>query len=140
MKSAPAIAFDYRPSRIVAGACVIVGVAATIAPWLSALPAAACAAVSLATLGAGVRSLRAFLGERVRRIAYGANGWSLADADDMRAADLRAHARLGSWLMLDFRDGRAHRLRALFGPDNLDADTRRRLRLLLSRGEIARPQ
>ena len=52
-------------------------------------------------------------------------------------ANLVAHVRLGSWVVLDFRGTGRRRFRAVLGPDNIDADTRRRLILLLSRAEVA---
>ncbi len=73
-----------------------------------------------------------------RRIALRASGWTLVDAAGVEhTANLVAHVRLGTWLVLDFRSANRHRFRAVLGPDNIDADTRRRLILLLSRAEVA---
>ena len=38
MKSAPTIAFEFRPSRIVAAVTVAIAIVAVIAPWVSGLP------------------------------------------------------------------------------------------------------
>jgi toxin CptA len=138
MKSAPTIAFDYAPSRWIALATVLVCAGAVLAPWLSTLPLAACAGVSLAAAGFGAFALRRQWRTPFRRIACRASGWTLVDlADTEHEAILESHAHLGALMVLAFRHGPRARFRAVFGPDNLDAETRRRLILLLARAEIA---
>jgi len=138
MKSAPTIAFDYRPSRWIAAAAGAVCIAATAAPWLAGVPVGWRIAASVSILVAGCVSVRRFLAIPFRRIACRASGWTLVDRGDAdRAAILASHVHLGSWLVLDFKLDRGGRFRAVLGPDNLDAETRRRLILLLSRAEIA---
>jgi hypothetical protein len=138
MKSASAIAFDHRPSRLLALAAAAILCAAIAAPWFSALPFAARIALSGVVCAAGVISLQRFLRTPFRRIAYRPSGWALLDAHDHEhAALLKSHARLGAWISLDFRLDRSRRFRAVLGPDNLDAETRRRLVLLLARAEVA---
>lgn len=138
MKSAPTIAFDYRPSRGITIVASIVLIAAVAAPWLSGLPSSAGIALSLAALVVGIAALKRFTHAAYRRIAYQASGWKLVDVDEAEhAVDLRAHTRLGSWLVLDFRNAGRRRFRAVLGPDNVDAETRRRLILLLARAEVA---
>jgi hypothetical protein len=89
----------------------------------------------------GTAALTGFVRPEVRRVAYRAAGWKLVDASAVEsAAELVAHVRLGPWLALDFRNVKHRRFRALLGPDNIDAETRRRLTLLLSRAEVARPR
>ena len=137
MKSAPSIAFDYEPSRPIAALVLALVVAAALAPWLSALPFAAKVALSFAVLTSGFGANRRFMQTAFRRIAYRASGWLLVDDSNAEhAATLSSHARYGAWIALDFRlDGRG-RFRALVGPDNADAETRRRLILLLARAEV----
>ena len=138
MRSAPAIAFDYRASPLLALAAATGVVAAIAAPWLSRLPTGACGVASLAALVAGVASLARFGRVAFPRIALRASGWTLVDAAGVEhTANLVAHVRLGTWLVLDFRSANRRRFRAVLGPDNIDADTRRRLILLLSRAEVA---
>jgi toxin CptA len=138
MRSAPTIAFDYRPSRRVAGVASIVLIAAVAAPWLSGVSRPAEIVLSLAAFVLGIAALKRFTQVGFRRIAYQASGWKLVDAAQAEhAADLLSHTRLGDWLVLDFRNADRHRFRALLGPDNVDAETRRRLILLLARGEVA---
>lgn len=138
MKSAPTIAFDYRPSRRVAAAALVASAAAALAPWLSALPSAASIAVSLGVLAVTATGISRFLRPPIRRIAHGAAGWTLVDGVDVEhAAILVSKARLGSLLALGFRYGPKAHLRALITADNLDADRRRRLVLLLARTDVA---
>jgi hypothetical protein len=137
MRSAHSIAFDFRPSRSVGAATVAVSLAAAVAPWQSALPASARIVLSLSVGLAGAISLRRFYGMPIRRIAYRALGWMLIDENATEhLVELVAHVRIGPWLALTFRDSGSRMLRALLGPDNLDPETRRRLAVLLSRGEV----
>lgn len=119
-------------------ATTVVLFAAVIAPWLSGVPAVARASLSLSVLVAGIVALRRFSNVGFRRIAYQASGWKLVDAFEAEhAAELLSHTQLGNWLVLDFRNAGRRRFRALLGPDNVDAETRRRLILLLARAEVA---
>ncbi|MEO5561637.1 MAG: protein YgfX [Dokdonella sp.] len=141
MKSVPTIGFDYRPSRGIAAALLLVCAAAMLAPWLSALPASGSAVVSVTVVALGVRAARALLYPSFRRVAYRASGWMLVDlANQEHEVLLESHARLGAMIALRFRHGPRERFNALLAPDNLDAETRRRLILLLSRAEFARDQ
>lgn len=138
MKSAPTIAFDYRPSRWIVIAGGVILALAVLAPWLTALPFIASAILSLAAFATGFRALRLHARPRFRRIAWRASGWSLIDpAGEEHAALLTSHAHLGALLSLSFRHGLRARFQALLAPDNLDAQTRRRLILLLTRAEVA---
>jgi membrane-bound toxin of toxin-antitoxin system len=138
MPSAPAIAFDYRPSRRLAVATGAIASCAALAPWLSAAPVFARAGFSLAALALAGEALWRLWHPPFRRIAHGAAGWMLVDGDGREhAALLEAHARLGTLLVLGLRSGPSQRWRAWLLPDNLDADTRRRLILQLARGEPA---
>jgi hypothetical protein len=140
MKSAPGIAFDYRPSAAVVALTSVIVVAAAAAPWLSAAWLPVKAAISIAALAFGARALGRFARAGFVRIAYRASGWVLVDsAGTEHAADLASHARHGPWIALDFRLDRKRRFRALLGPGNIDAETRRRLILLLSRAEVVQP-
>lgn len=137
MKSAPTIAFDYRPSRRIAVAAALVCIGAVVALWLSGLPLAARVPLSLAVLVSGACALRRHGKPRFRRIARRKSGWTLVDAlDGEHPATLAAHARLGNLLTLDFRHSAGQRFRPLLAPDNLDPDTRRRLILLLARADV----
>lgn len=134
MKSAPSIAFDYAPSRLVfAALCVVAGLAAA-APWFSALPPAVCAALSLFAVVLATIAARSFQAPPFVRIAYRGDGWVLLDrAGIEHAALLRAYRHLGVFVTLDWRHARHARFRVVLAPDNLDAETRRRLVVLLRR-------
>jgi len=139
MRSAPAIAFDYRPSRRIAACAALACVAAAAAPWASALPLALRAGLCAAALAGGAASIARFLRPPFRRVALRAGGWVLVDAAGAeRAARLHSHVRLGPLLVLDFRLAPRGRFRALLAPDNADADVRRRLVPMLARGEVVR--
>jgi toxin CptA len=139
MRSAPSIAFDYRPAPaivVLAGAGVV---AAASAPWFCALPIYVKAVVSIAAAAYGIVALRRFVRAGFVRITYRAAGWMLVDTTGTEhAADIASHARYGQWIALDFHVSR-RRFRALVGPGNADAETRRRLILLLSRAEVVQP-
>ena len=132
MKSAPTIAFDCAPSRALRVALAGVTVLAALAPWLSALPWLACGGLSLCALAGGTHAGHRLLRLHPRRIACRADGWVLLDATGAEhAAELLAWRQLGSILTLDWRVGPRARRRVVLTPDNLDADTRRRLVVLL---------
>jgi hypothetical protein len=138
MKSAPSIAFDYTPSRWIAAAASVVVFVAVVSPWLSGVSWRLGVVLSLAALIGGLVAVKRFSTTDVRRIAYQASGWKLVDAAGAEhSAELLSHALFGKWVALDFRSASRRRSRALLGPDNADAETRRRLILLLARAEVA---
>jgi len=136
MKSAPTIAFDYRPSRIVAIAAVAVVLLALAAPWLSGLPSALRLVLSTLVLLAGVTSIVHFLRPRLHRVTHGATGWQLVGDDAAHEAALLSHARIGSFITLSWRIAGGGRRHAVLAPDNTDPDTRRRVALLLMRADV----
>ena len=134
MKSAPTIAFDYRPSRRVGAALVLIALLACIAPWFSASSRYASALLSLLVLGFAAHAPSGLLGPRSVRLAPRADGCRLRDAPGHeQAALLCGHRHLGPLLTLDWRWAPRRRFRIVLTPDNLDADTRRRLIVLLRR-------
>jgi hypothetical protein len=137
MRSAPSIAFDYRPSRRIAAGATAIVVLALVAPWLAALPRVVQVALSLATAALGVVALRRFHAAPFGRIAHRASGWALVDRSGVECpAELVAQRRFGTWISLDFSAADRGRFRALLDADNTDAQTRRRLILLLARSEV----
>lgn len=138
MKSAPAIAFDLRPSRGIAVAVTAVGLLASAAPWLTGLPAPARGALSFSAAVWACFALHRFLHPPFRRVAWRPSGWALVDpGGGEHPALLASHARLGGVLVLGFRHGATGRFRFVVAPDNLDAEGRRRLCLLLARPGVA---
>jgi hypothetical protein len=137
MKSALAIAFDYVPSRRIVIAVALVTALAVIAALACALPWPARIAIALGAAGHGGWSIARHLRPRCTHIAFGAAGWRLLRDDRAEhAARLLRHARIGPLLTLDFRLEDGNRFRAAFAGDNLDAECRRRLTLLLARAEV----
>jgi len=140
MRSAPSIAFDYRPAPAIVAFAGAIVVAAASAPWFSAASFGIRAAVAIAAAAYGIVALRSFVRVRFTRIAYRAAGWVLVDRNGVEhAAVLATHAQYGTWVALDFRLDRGGRFRVLIGPGHSDAETRRRLILLLSRAEVVQP-
>jgi len=134
MTSAPAIGFEYRPSRILRRAYLAVAALALLAIGLSALPwwgkVLAAAAVGLAVGRTWPRLLRA---------PVSAAGWSadnqwtlrLASADDV-AATLLSSRVLGPFVLLRLRAPGLGVQTLVLAADNSDADIRRRLRMRLA--------
>lgn len=119
-------------------ATVAIALAAALAPWLSSLPTAACAGLSVFVIVMAAGALARFSRPGFVRIAHSAAGWTLLDhARREYPALLVGHRRLGAILVLEWRHDRSARFRAVLVPDNLDVETRRRLVLLLARGEPA---
>ncbi|QBB70387.1 hypothetical protein ELE36_08405 [Pseudolysobacter antarcticus] len=133
--SAPTIAFDYRPSRWLLAALLGVAALAMLgltfcnAPlWLKL----SLAIVALIYLG---HSLRRLLQTKWTSLVWHAQGyWRLhAGSDDPHIAELIGSTRVGWLLVLRFRLHGRQRFDAMLLPDNLDADTRRRLCVRLTR-------
>jgi toxin CptA len=139
MKSATAIAFDYRPSRWLFAAVILMAVLAFAAIALSGMPsrsgifvailAAACAGLAL---GRRLRPL-------VRRAVWQQAGhWRVTDADGREfTAELTRGVARGAWVVLSLRRSDGKNSALILGPDNCRADTRRQLRVRLARIERA---
>ena len=145
MKSAPSIAFDLRPSRMVASALLLITLAAVGALTASHLPSSIQAIGSVAVLFYGGWCLRQHLRTDHVRIARGTGGWFVVDRDGNELAlILRGHQRLGNLITLQLQTAAfvapQRRLRYVFAPDNLDAESRRLLVLSLLRGEPSSPR
>ena len=135
MTSAPAIGFEYRPSRWLARALLPVSMLAMLSTWLSAVPLVVKLLVSLVL----ILAVGWAIGRYVRSPVIGAgysrdNGWSLRTigGEDVPAT-LRAFRVMGEkivWLQL--RAPGLGNLPLLLAPDNSDADIRRRLRMRLA--------
>jgi len=140
MKSAPPIAFDYRPSRRVAAVALVLVVIALSCAFANDLPIAPRIGLALAVLAVAAWGLVRFLRPPFARVAWGASGWSLTDRyGRVHAADLIGQRRLGGLVALDFRCAGQRSFSPLLAGDNLDSDTRRRLVLTLARAGIAPP-
>lgn len=130
MKSAPGIAFEYQPSRTVAIAIVGVTLLGLLAVVLSGLALLLKLAIAVAALGYAAWSLNRHLGSNVVRIANGAGGWLLVDAEGAEfPVELADAIHRGVLIVLGFRGESGSVRRFLLAPDNSDADLRRRLLL-----------
>jgi toxin CptA len=134
MTSAPAIGFEYAPSRGWGRACAGMTLLAAAAGWLSALPWWCALALTAALAVALPPTWRAWRRPPIRSAGWAADGgWTLRDAHwaDTPATLLSSRA-LGDclWLRLQPTSGAAVNL--LLTPDNSDADLRRRLRMRLA--------
>ena len=134
MTSAPAIGFEYRPSRLLRRTLIVVAALAILAVALSAL------AAWLKLLLAVVVSLAPW--HALRRLAtnpIAAAGWSADDAWTLRLTDheavpatLASFRVLGAFVLLRLQTAERGVQMLLLAPDNSDADIRRRLRMRLA--------
>lgn len=137
MKSVPAIAFDYRPSR-----CLLLAIAAIIALALVAI--ALCglnswikfALAVLALAYAAHASWRFVHPPFVRIIWHPAGHWRLRDAAGReQVGELRHAVVLGVLIVLVLHAGSKRTCSFVLLPDNSDAEARRRLRVRLARAD-----
>lgn len=133
MKSAPAIAFDFRPSRGIAMAITGMTLLAILAISLSGLSAPWTWLLAIMAFAHGSWSLHRHLRPGAVRIAHGEGGWLLVDSDGNESpVVLVDHAHPGFLLMLGFRMDGGPIQRFVLTPDNCDAELRRRLLLMIA--------
>lgn len=136
MRSAPAIAFDYRPSRLIAVAGGIISALALLGIAASGLPMILKFVLSMLALFYGVIHLRRYLDSNIVRLAHGASGWSLVDREGREwVVKLEDHVHRGLLMVLVFSGEDSPKRRFVFVPDNIDGKTRRRLLLVLAAGD-----
>jgi toxin CptA len=135
MKSAPAVAFDYRPSRL-----LIAGIAAALLLAMLALSLCGMAIAAkiffavLALIYTVIATRQLFRSSPRRAVWHAAGYWRIAFADsEETVAELVGAAIRGTWIVLNFRTGNGRRINLILAPDNSDAETRRLLRVRLSR-------
>ncbi len=137
MNASPAIGFHYRSSRLLIVVMPAVALLAFLAVWTSAAPEWLRLALGLfIAVYAGTVAVRQ-LRPRVRSVLWRADGGvELVLGDDMTASRREVHGAIdaarimGPLIVLTLRWPHAHATLWLL-PDNLDADTRRRLRMRL---------
>ncbi|MEO7071535.1 MAG: protein YgfX [Rhodanobacter sp.] len=134
MPSAPAIGFEYHPSRYLRRALIVIGGLAVLALWQSALPPAARIVASVLVMFLTAHAARRVARSPVRAAGCGADGqWTLhlqPQADV--AATLLSSRVLSGFVLLRLRTAEHGVQTLLLGPDNADADIRRRLRMRLA--------
>jgi len=138
VKAAPAIGFAYRASRGLILATFAAAMLATVAVWLSGLPHWAHFALTLGIAGIAGAAFGNLLRPRVRSILWRADGGADLVLND-RLGDNRREAQgaiqavrvMGPLIALTLRWPPRERAHLWLLPDNLDAETRRRLRMRL---------
>ncbi len=135
MTSAPAIGFEYRPSRWPGRVLLLIATLALAAVWLSATPTALKIALTGAAVFAAARAMFRFARPDVAAAGWTRDaGWSLrmATHEDL-AATLASFRTLGHQaIWLHFKVQGPGTVSLLLAPDNSDADIRRRLRMRLA--------
>ncbi len=141
MKSAPLVAFDYFPSRYLVVAVGAVVALALIAVSMSGMDMVAKCIVSCIAAAYSIATIRRFRSSAPVRVGWHTAGhWRLVDHNgtDHVAQLVRSVVR-GQWIVLNLRRSDRSRVDLILGPDNSDAETRRLLRVRLTRGsELSR--
>jgi toxin CptA len=134
MTSAPAIGFEYRPSRWLPRALIAVAALTVLAIALCALHGWLKPLLIAGVLLVTWRSLRQLASSPVTAAGWSADdSWTLhLDAHDDVAAVLASFRVLGALVLLRLRTTERGVQVLLLAPDNSDADIRRRLRMRLA--------
>ncbi|HUB88133.1 MAG TPA: protein YgfX [Dyella sp.] len=133
MTSAPAIGFEYRPSRWVPRLFAGITGLAMLAIVLSGLPLFACMVLCTAS-AAACRYAVGRLSLPIYAVGWASqSGWTLRGLDGGdEVANLLSFRIIRQLVLLRLASGRYGKLTLWLMPDNLDADTRRRLRMRLA--------
>lgn len=139
MKTPPQVSFDYRASRVLVVALLVVALLALVALGISALPRWACIVAALLVILYAQGVTKKLLHPRVHSVHWRGDGGAdlvlNAARDNGRLETLGAvHAArvMGPLIVLTLRWPPREREHLWILPDNLDADTRRRLRMRLA--------
>nr|WP_199038497.1 protein YgfX [Dyella sp. ASV24] len=140
MTSAPAIGFEYRPSRWLCRLLLLVSLLAVLATWISAVPWLAKLIVTASVPFACWRAWTRFSDRWIQAAGCARDGsWNLQmHSGEDAAATLASFRVIGEkivWLRLSSPGQRQALL--LLAPDNSDADIRRRLRMRLAQIEAS---
>jgi toxin CptA len=137
MKSAPAIAFDYVPSRWLLAALIAVSGLALLGIALSGVSLWLKGVLALAACVCAGRAIAGLHKPPIRRCTWYESGhWRVRDASgrELEASLRQASVRSGC-IVLRLQSALARSSTLVLLPDNCDADTRRRLRVRLARGD-----
>ncbi|BFI95757.1 MAG: hypothetical protein RSP_12670 [Rhodanobacter sp.] len=134
MTSAPAIGFEYRPSRWLPRLLWSCAVLCLLAIALAGVPVGLKWPLALLVAVLTWRAVRRHERSPVTAAGWNAEGgWSLRFADGSDAAATLASFRvLGAAILLRLRMASKGEQVLLLAPDNSDADIRRRLRMRLA--------
>ena len=133
MTSAPAIGFEYRPSRRIAVVLVLVSLLAELAIAVSGAPLLLRFLLAITVIVGCHRAVRR-LNLPVSAAGWGSQtGWTLRDTDGGDdPATLLSFRCMPGMVLLRLAGQRHGRLTLWLMPDNSDADIRRRLRMRLA--------
>jgi toxin CptA len=134
MTSAPAIGFEYAPSRLLRRCLMVVAALATLAVVLSGLAISLKLMLIAVVVMATWQSLQRAAQSPLAAAGWDAEGgWTLrtTDHEDV-AATLASFRVLGGFILLRLRTVEHGMQVLLLAPDNSDPDIRRRLRMRLA--------
>ena len=134
MTSAPAIGFEYRPSRLLRRLLLVVATMTVLAVALCALALWLKCLLGVAVLLATWQSVRRLAAAPIAAAGWSAdNGWTLRliDHEDVPAT-LASFRVFGAFVLLRLQTVERGAQVLLLAPDNSDADIRRRLRMRLA--------
>ena len=123
----PVARLDWRPSRLLAAALVLLGLLSGWAVLASEMPRGAAACLATAALLQGLRSAARERGRAPVWIAWD-GGTGIVSVDGLVVQGAELHWR-GPLAFLRCRDARGRVRRLAFWPDTLDRQQRRALRL-----------
>lgn len=142
MRTAPAVAFDYRPSRVLAVATFAVSLLAVWAVAISGVPEWLCLALMLLIVASGAASLVRLLRPRIRSLLWRADGTielvlqnRTREEGGDALGELRGARVMGPLIVLVLHWPPRGQAALWLLPDNLGPDTRRRLRMRLGSGD-----
>ena len=137
MKSVPAIAFEYRPSRWLLLASASIAVLALVSIALCGLNVWLRLGLMALALIYSAHSLRRFFASPAARLVWHSAGhWRLREASEReQTGELVRSVVLGAMMVLVLRFGAKETRSFVLLPDNSDGETRRRLRVRLARAE-----
>ncbi|GLQ48597.1 protein YgfX [Dyella flava] len=140
MTSAPAIGFEYRPSRRVSRLFALVTLSALLAMALSGMPWMLQVIGAIAVILAGRYAIRR-LRLPICAVGWAKGGWTLHGLDGADDSALLLSSRvMGHLVLLRLASQRYGKLTLWLMPDNSDADIRRRLRMRLAIRQMAREE
>jgi toxin CptA len=134
MTSAPAIGFDYRPSRLFVRVALTTAALALLAVLLCGLAWWIKAVLVVVLVAMAWRVVRVAARMPVRAVGWTGNGgWTLRlTTGEELPATLASHRVIGALLLLRLHAPGLGEVALLLGADNSDADLRRRLRMRLA--------
>jgi len=134
-KSVPPIAFDHRPSLRLIVVLLIAALLAGVSLAMSGIPSIAKTIVAIVAAAYFGMTLRRFLLRAPVRVVWQSSGhWRLLDrrGRESDAELIRATVR-GEWILIELCRVDRVRVAIVLAPDNCDSETRRALRVRLSR-------